>query len=59
VSELVAARFVTGCGIGGVVPAMAAFAAELTPLRSRNFSVTLVQAATRSAPRSPAWWRAG
>jgi benzoate transport len=43
VSELVAARFVTGCGIGGVVPAMAAFAAELTPLRSRNFSVTLVQ----------------
>ncbi|HEX5046854.1 MAG TPA: MFS transporter [Gammaproteobacteria bacterium] len=43
VTELVVARFVTGCGIGGVVPAMAAFAAEFTPLRSRNFSVTLVQ----------------
>jgi benzoate transport len=43
VTELVTARFVTGCGIGGVVPAMAAFAAEFTPLRSRNFSVTLVQ----------------
>jgi benzoate transport len=43
VPELVLARFVTGCGIGGVVPAMAAFAAEFTPLRSRNFAVTLVQ----------------
>jgi MFS family permease len=43
VPELMVARFFTGCGIGGVVPAMASFAAEFTPLRSRNFSVTLVQ----------------
>lgn len=43
VPQLIGARFVTGCGIGGVVPAMAALAAEFAPLRRRNFAVTLVQ----------------
>jgi benzoate transport len=43
VEELLIVRFVTGVGIGGVVPTMAAFAAELSPLRRRSFAVTLVQ----------------
>ena len=43
VPHLVVARFITGCGIGGVVPAMATLAAEFSPLRRRNFAVTLVQ----------------
>ena len=43
VQELLIVRFVTGVGIGGVVPTMAAFASELSPLRRRSFAVTLVQ----------------
>jgi AAHS family 4-hydroxybenzoate transporter-like MFS transporter len=43
VGELLILRFVTGCGLGGVVPTMAAFAAELSPQRHRSFAVTLVQ----------------
>jgi benzoate transport len=43
VSERLLARLTTGLGIGGVVPTMAAFAAELSPLRRRSFAVTLVQ----------------
>jgi MFS family permease len=43
VSTLLAARLTTGLGIGGVVPTMAAFATELSPLRRRSFAVTLVQ----------------
>lgn len=43
VPQLLIARLVTGLGIGGVVPTMAAFAAELSPLRRRSFAVTLVQ----------------
>jgi MFS family permease len=43
VPELLIARLITGLGIGGVVPTMAAFAAELSPLRRRSFAVTLVQ----------------
>jgi benzoate transport len=43
VRELLVLRFITGCGLGGVVPTMAAFAAELSPQRHRSFAVTLVQ----------------
>jgi benzoate transport len=43
VQELLILRFITGVGIGGVVPTMAAFASELSPLRRRSFAVTLVQ----------------
>jgi AAHS family 4-hydroxybenzoate transporter-like MFS transporter len=43
VRDLLILRFVTGCGLGGVVPTMAAFAAELSPQRRRSFAVTLVQ----------------
>lgn len=43
VQELLIVRFITGVGIGGVVPTMAAFASELSPLRRRSFAVTLVQ----------------
>ncbi len=43
VRELLILRFITGCGLGGVVPTMAAFAAELSPQRHRSFAVTLVQ----------------
>lgn len=39
---LLALRFITGLGLGGVVPTMATFAAELSPLRSRAFAVTAV-----------------
>jgi len=35
-------RFITGLGLGGVVPTMATFAAELSPQRSRAFAVTAV-----------------
>jgi AAHS family 4-hydroxybenzoate transporter-like MFS transporter len=35
-------RFITGLGLGGVVPTMATFAAELSPQKSRNFAVTAV-----------------
>jgi benzoate transport len=42
--SLLALRFVTGCGLGGVVPTMAAFAAELSPERRRSFAVTAVSA---------------
>jgi benzoate transport len=41
-STLLALRFVTGLGLGGVVPTMATFAAELSPRRSRAFAVTAV-----------------
>ena len=43
VPALILARLTTGLGIGGVVPTMAAFATELSPLRRRSFAVTLVQ----------------
>jgi benzoate transport len=43
VRDLLILRFVTGVGLGGVVPTMAAFAAELSPQRYRSFAVTLVQ----------------
>jgi MFS transporter, AAHS family, 4-hydroxybenzoate transporter len=43
VTDLLILRFITGCGLGGVVPTMAAFAAELSPQRHRSFAVTLVQ----------------
>jgi benzoate transport len=43
VSQLLVLRFVTGCGLGGVVPTMATLAAEFSPIRRRNFAVTLVQ----------------
>jgi benzoate transport len=43
VPTLLLARLATGLGIGGVVPTMAAFATELSPLRRRSFAVTLVQ----------------
>jgi MFS family permease len=43
VSDLLLLRFITGVGLGGVVPTMAAFAAELSPQRHRSFAVTLVQ----------------
>jgi benzoate transport len=43
VRDLLILRFITGCGLGGVVPTMAAFAAELSPQRHRSFAVTLVQ----------------
>ncbi len=39
---LLALRFITGLGLGGVVPTMATFAAELSPQRSRAFAVTAV-----------------
>jgi AAHS family 4-hydroxybenzoate transporter-like MFS transporter len=41
-TELLALRFITGLGLGGVVPTMATFAAELSPQKSRNFAVTAV-----------------
>ena len=41
-TSLLVLRFVTGCGLGGVVPTMATFAAELSPARRRNFAVTAV-----------------
>ena len=41
-STLLALRFITGLGLGGVVPTMATFAAELSPQRSRAFAVTAV-----------------
>jgi benzoate transport len=41
-TELLVLRFVTGLGLGGVVPTMATFAAELSPQKNRNFSVTAV-----------------
>ena len=41
-TTLLVLRFVTGCGLGGVVPTMATFAAELSPERRRNFAVTAV-----------------
>jgi len=44
VSSLFALRLVTGLGLGGVVPTMAAFAAELSPERRRSFAVTAVSA---------------
>lgn len=44
VNELLALRFVTGLGLGGVVPTMATLAAEFSPLKRRNFAVTLVSA---------------
>jgi benzoate transport len=43
VRDLLILRFITGVGLGGVVPTMAAFAAELSPQRHRSFAVTLVQ----------------
>lgn len=43
-TSLLVLRFVTGCGLGGVVPTMATFAAELSPARRRNFAVTAVSA---------------
>ena len=43
VPQLLVVRFVTGCGLGGVVAMMAAMAAEFSPIRHRNFTVTLVQ----------------
>jgi benzoate transport len=43
-TTLLLLRFVTGCGLGGVVPTMATFAAELSPERRRNFAVTAVSA---------------
>ena len=44
VSSLLVLRFVTGCGLGGVVPTMAAFAGELSPARRRSFAITAVSA---------------
>lgn len=41
-TELLVLRFITGLGLGGVVPTMATFAAELSPQKSRNFAVTAV-----------------
>jgi benzoate transport len=41
-TSLLVLRFITGCGLGGVVPTMATFAAELSPERRRSFAVTAV-----------------
>ena len=41
-TELLVLRLVTGLGLGGVVPTMATFAAELSPRKNRNFAVTAV-----------------
>jgi len=43
-TSLLVLRFLTGCGLGGVVPTMATFAAELSPELRRNFAVTAVSA---------------
>ena len=43
VPELLILRLITGCGLGGVVATMATIAAEFSPNRRRNFSVTIVQ----------------
>jgi len=43
VPQLLVARFITGLGIGGVVPTMATLAAEFSPSHRRSFAVTLVQ----------------
>lgn len=43
VPELLVLRLITGCGLGGVVATMATIAAEFSPNRRRNFSVTIVQ----------------
>lgn len=43
VPELLVLRLITGCGLGGVVATMATIAAEFSPARRRNFSVTIVQ----------------
>jgi AAHS family 4-hydroxybenzoate transporter-like MFS transporter len=44
VSELIAARIAVGVGIGTVLAAMAALAAEVAPPRQQNLAVGLVQA---------------
>ncbi len=41
-TELLVLRLITGLGLGGVVPTMATFAAELSPQKNRNFAVTAV-----------------
>jgi AAHS family 4-hydroxybenzoate transporter-like MFS transporter len=43
VLQLIGLRLITGAGLGGVVATMATIAAEFSPLRRRNFAVTLVQ----------------
>jgi len=44
IGQLLAARFVTGVGVGGILPAIAAIAMESSGERRRNLNVGLVQA---------------
>ena len=44
VPQLIALRFVTGLGVGGMVASMATMSAEFSPKRTRNLAVTFVQA---------------
>lgn len=44
VGQLLAARFVTGLGVGGILPAIAAIAMEFSSEDRRNLNVGLVQA---------------
>ena len=43
-SQLLWLRFLTGLGIGGILPVMAATAAEFSNNKYRDFNVGLVQA---------------
>ncbi|MFM2362631.1 MAG: hypothetical protein RLZZ316_1533 [Bacteroidota bacterium] len=43
-SQLLLLRFITGLGIGGILPAMAATASEFSNNKYRDFNVALVQA---------------
>lgn len=43
-SQLLLLRFITGLGIGGILPAMAATASEFSNNKNRDFNVGLVQA---------------
>ncbi len=42
--QLLALRLITGLGIGGILPTMAAMASEFSNEKSRNFNVGIVQA---------------
>jgi MFS transporter, AAHS family, 4-hydroxybenzoate transporter len=43
-AQLLACRFVTGLGIGGILPTMASTAAEFSNNKNRDFNVGLIQA---------------
>lgn len=43
-SQLLLLRLITGLGIGGILPAMAATASEFSNIKNRDFNVGLVQA---------------